>query len=102
MLDLCWLLPALPFAGFLVLATVGGRLPRRAVAWIGAGSVGLSFLVALLLFAGFSSSPGSYLQRLWTWVDAGSFRPQISLRLDPLSLVMVLIVTGVGFLIHVY
>jgi NADH-quinone oxidoreductase subunit L len=70
MLDLLWLIPALPFAGFLVLALAGTRLPRRAGAIIGAGSIGLSALVAILIAVNLSSVPppgDAYLQTLWTW-----------------------------------
>jgi len=103
MLELLWLVPALPFAGFLALALVGSRLPRAMVALIGAGSVGLSAVVAMgvgVAFAG-SSAP-AYTQTLWTWLDVAGFRPEMAFYLDALSLVMVLVVTGVGFLIHLY
>ncbi len=104
-MDLLWLIPALPFTGFLVLAVCGSRLSARAVAAIGAGSIGLSALVAVFTAVRFflSPPPGSvFVQTLWTWMNAGGFKPLISLYLDPLSLVMVLVVTVVGFLIHLY
>ena len=103
MRELVWLLPALPFAGFVVLLLAGARLPRRAVAAVGAGSVGAAALVALAILVEWIGSPpaGSRVtQVLWSWIDAGSFRPEIALTLDPLALVMVLVVTVVGFLIH--
>ena len=105
MLALTWLIPALPFAGFALLALAGGRLSRRAVALVGTGSVGLSALLAVLVGGSFLSSPppgAAYEQTLWTWVAAGDLAAAIGLRLDALSLVMVLVVTVVGFLIHVY
>jgi NADH-quinone oxidoreductase subunit L len=103
--SLLWLIPALPFASALVLMLVGSRLSRRAAAALGVGSIGVSALVAILVAVGFFSSPppgGSYTQVLWTWIWVGSFEPQIGLYLDALSLVMVLVVTFVGFLIHIY
>jgi len=105
MLALTWLIPALPFAGFAILALAGGRLSRRAVALVGAGSVGLAALLAIVVGGAFLASPppgDAYEQTLWTWVAAGDLAAAMGLRLDALSLVMVLVVTVVGFLIHVY
>ncbi|MGC2322201.1 MAG: NADH-quinone oxidoreductase subunit L, partial [Terriglobales bacterium] len=84
---------------------LGPRLSRRAAAVVGVGSIGLSALVTILVAASFLSAPpagNSYTQRLWTWISVAGFEPQIGLHLDALSLVMVLVVTFVGFLIHVY
>jgi NADH-quinone oxidoreductase subunit L len=100
-----WLIPALPFASALLLVLFGSRLSRKAVVAVGVGSIGLSALVTALVAASFFSSPppgNSYTQVLWTWMNVGSFQPQIGLYLDALSLVMVLVVTFVGFLIHIY
>ena len=105
MLDWLWLLPALPFAGFLVLALAGPRLPRGAVAAIGVGSVGLAAALAALVAASFLASPPpnyAFAQTLWTWLDVGGRTAGITLYLDALSLAFVLIVTFVGFLIHLY
>ena len=105
MLDLLWLVPVLPLAGFLVLGLIGRRLSDRAVAWIGTGSVGLSALLSLGIAARFLTSPPageSFVQTLWQWWSVGGLEPEIALHLDPLSLVMTLVVTGVGFLIHLY
>jgi NADH-quinone oxidoreductase subunit L len=105
MLSLLWLVPALPLAGFVLLALLGSHLNRRASAWLGVGSVVLSAIVTLLLAASFLTSPpaeGGYVQTLWTWIDAGGFSPQISFQLDALSLIMILVVTFVGALIHLY
>ena len=105
MLSLLWLIPALPFAGAALLMLFGASLPRRAVAALGAGSIGLSAVVTGLVAASFWSAPpagGAYTQVLWTWISVGGFQPQIGLYLDALSLLMALVVTFVGFLIHVY
>lgn len=105
MLGLLWLIPFLPFAGFLVLALVGPRLSRRGVAAVGVGSVGLSALLALLIAADFLNSPPpgyAFTQTLWTWMRVDNLTPEIALYLDALSLVFVLVVTFVGFLIHLY
>jgi NADH-quinone oxidoreductase subunit L len=105
MRELLWLVPALPFAGFLALVLFGSRLSKRVVAMVGAGSVAISAVVAILISISFMFSPPrghSYTQTLWTWMEVGGFTPSISFYLDPLSLVMVLVVTFVGFLIHLY
>ncbi len=105
MISLLWLIPALPFASALVLALFGSRLSRRGVATVGAGSIGLSAIITFLVAASYLSatpSGGSFTQPLWTWINVAGFRPQISLYLDSLSLLMVLVVTFVGFLIHLY
>ncbi len=105
MLEYLWLVPALPFAGFLVLAISGRFFSRGAVATVGVGSIGLSFIAALAAAAGFVGQAEAghfYVQRLWSWMSVGGFTPEISLYLDALSMVMVLVVTFVGFLIHLY
>ncbi len=100
-----FLIPALPFAGFIILALAGGRLSKAAVAVIGAGSVGLSAIFAVLTGLQFISAPPqghALTQTLWTWLEIDGYAPAISFVLDPLSLIMVLVVTVVGFLIHLY
>lgn len=102
-MDLLWLVPALPLMGFIVLALRGKHFSKRAVALTGAGSVGLSAIIAIAIGVRFiaSSSP-AFTRTLWTWMSVGGFAPRVSLYLDALSLVMVLVVTVVGFLIHLY
>ncbi len=105
MLELLWLVPAIPFGGALVLAVLGAQLSHKSVTTVGVGSVAASASISLLIAAAFlSSTPatGRYTQTLWTWIDVGSFRPQIAFYLDALSLVMMLVVTFVSFLIHLY
>jgi NADH-quinone oxidoreductase subunit L len=105
LLDWLWIAPALPLAGFVILALVGRRLPKWAVGTIGAGSVGLSAaFCAFVAWAFVTNLPpaGSFTLHLWTWIDLVGFTPQISLYLDRLSMVMMLVVTGVAFMIHLY
>jgi NADH-quinone oxidoreductase subunit L len=104
-IDLLWLIPALPFASALALMLFGPSFSRRVTASVGVGSIGLSATAAILAAVDFLSAPpagNAYTQVLWTWIDVAGFKPQIALYLDALSLVMVLVVTFVGFLIHVY
>src|SRR6185437_5064668 len=105
MLDLLWLVPAVPLIGFLVLALAGGWLSRGMIALVGVGSTGLSMGVAWLVGIAFIASAPSiqtYDQTLWTRLDVSGLAPTIGFYLDPLSLVMMLVITLVGFLIHLY
>jgi NADH-quinone oxidoreductase subunit L len=105
MLDLLWLIPVLPFAGFCILGLTGSRLSKRSASLIGSGSVGLAALLTFFIFISFIISPPPghvYSQTLWTWMDVAGLRSGITLFLDPLSLIMIFVITFVGFLIHVY
>ncbi|TDO06739.1 MULTISPECIES: NADH-quinone oxidoreductase subunit L [Halomonas] len=93
----------LPLAGTLILALSRGRLDARACTRVGVTSVGLAALVSLWVGWRFLAAGGQGLGiTLWTWVTVGDFRPTIGLALDGLSLTMVGIITGVGFLIHLF
>jgi NADH-quinone oxidoreductase subunit L len=97
-----WVIAALPLAGFLV-ATFGGR--ARRLVQVGAPLlVGASFAVAIAAVFSLARLPeGSRLvDHVYTWIAAGPFHADVTFRLDALSAVMTLVVTGVGFLIHVY
>jgi NADH-quinone oxidoreductase subunit L len=90
-----------PLAGFLINALVGRNLPRRIVGWIGAGSIGLAFIFALAILT--QVVGGHHLdQSYFTWWSSGQFFVPFNLYVDPLSTLMILVITGVGFLIHVY
>ncbi len=105
MLHLLWLVVAIPFASAALLALFGSSLSRRTVAVVGTGSIGLSAFLMLLISAAFLASPppdNAYVQHLWTWMSSGGFQPEIAFYLDPVSLLMLLVVTLVGFLIHLY
>ncbi len=106
MIDLLWLVPTIPVIGFLILTFSCGKLAEIPAGIVGAGSIGLSFLVAILAGLDFMSMSEagihSYSQTLWTWMAVGSFEAGFTLYLDGVSLVMMFIITGIGFLIHVY
>jgi hypothetical protein len=105
MLRLLWLIPALPFAGFVILALIGPRLSRRGASIVGVGSAGLSAAITLAIAGTFIASPPpgqAFTETLWVWINVADFTPTIGLRLDSLSLIMILVVTFVGFLIHLY
>src|SRR5262245_50791089 len=104
-MDLLWIPPFLPLASFLILALFGQRMAKGAAAAIGAGSIGIAALVSIFIATQFLTAPPpghEYTQMLWSWVQVEGFRPEFALRLDPLSLVMLLVVTVVGFFIHLY
>ncbi|NIQ11934.1 MAG: NADH-quinone oxidoreductase subunit L [candidate division Zixibacteria bacterium] len=105
MLNLLWLVPAIPYFSFTILAVFGKRMPRSVSGLLGVGSVGISAVISVLIGIQFMSSPpaeGFFLQKLWTWIGVGNFQPEIAFHLDALSLLMMLVVTIVGFLIHLY
>lgn len=79
-----------------------GRLPKQLVAIMGAGSVGLAALIVASVFISFAQNPEPYSVHLWTWMAVGNFAPGFSFYVDQLTLVMMSVITGVGFLIHVY
>ena len=92
-----------PLIGFVLLAAGRNKLPESVAAIIGVGSVGLSALFALIAGMQFiNSGQQAEVHHLWTWFNVGGFAPGISLHLDGLSLLMLGMVTGVGFLIHIF
>jgi NADH-quinone oxidoreductase subunit L len=102
---LLWPIIALPLAAVAINLGVGDRLGRRGIGWLSCGAVGLAFLAALravLALAALPAASRAISETLWTWMRVGDFHVDVGLLLDPLSAVMVLVVTGVGFLIHVY
>ena len=102
MIDYIWLIPALPLASAILLMTTAGEMPRRLVTLSGVGSVGLSALCVLLTALAWQAEPVSRVVSLWTWMQVGDFSAQVSFHLDGLTLVMMSVITGVGFLIHLY
>jgi len=105
MFQLLWLVVAIPFVSAVLLALFGSRLPRRMVAISGAGSIGFTAALTLLIGAEFITSPpagNAYVQHLWIWMNSGGLQPEIALYLDSVALLMLLVVTFVGFLIHLY
>jgi NADH-quinone oxidoreductase subunit L len=102
---LLWIIPALPLAAVALNLLVGDRLGKRAAAWLGCGSVALAFLAAVravLRLAALPPDARHIVETAYTWMRVGDFSANVSFLLDPLSAVMILVVTGVGFLIHVY
>src|SRR3954452_6352356 len=100
-----WLIPLLPLAGAAINGFLGRGFSRRAVAVIGVGFPAAAFAWALVVASRFVSLPHEripYNEYILPWIVAGSFQANIAFYLNQLSLVMLLVVTGVGLLIHIY
>ncbi|MFT7525370.1 MAG: NADH-quinone oxidoreductase subunit L [Arenicella sp.] len=102
MLDKIWLIPLLPFISSVLLILTAGKLPRKIIAIMGAGSVGLSALVVFGVAWQFMQGQLNFQLSLWTWMQVGDFAPGFAFYIDQLTVVMMCIITGVGFLIHLY
>lgn len=91
-----------PLAGTLILAFSAGRLGARASSVIGVGSIGLAALATASLVMIHPGGESVTSVTLWNWISVGDFQPTIGLALDGLTLVMMSVITGVGFLIHLF
>ena len=97
-----WLIPILPLAGAAINGVFGKKSSRQTVSVVGLFFSGAAFAWALWVAARFSSVSLPYQEYLAHWIRSGSFAVDFAFYLDQLSLVMLLVVTGVGFLIHIY
>jgi NADH-quinone oxidoreductase subunit L len=99
------LIPAIPLTGFLIITFFGSVLKSKGISRVAVGSVFLSALITLITSIDFLNSEGSskvITTQAYTWINAGSFRADIALRMDSLSLIFCFVITFVGFLIHLY
>ena len=102
-MSLLYLTIVFPLIGFILLAGLRDQISEKMAAIIGVGSMGLSALTAAYVAIDFLSYTNGYFhQILWTWLSIGDFAPNFGLQLDGLSLIMLGMVTGVGFLIHLF
>jgi len=104
-LDLVWLIPALPLAGFLILVAFGRRLGEPRAGWLATAMCGGSFVATLIVYAGLLGEEGEqrqFVQTLFSWIPVGALQVDIGFLADPLSITMALFVTGVSTLIHLY
>ena len=101
-----WLILLFPLLGFIGLSWYGNRISRNLVGLVGCGTIGASFFMTLVTLSNLLFLPPEervgHVQTLYQWVSAGSFKLDVAILVDPLSVFMFLIVTGVGFVIHVY
>ncbi|MFQ5665301.1 MAG: NADH-quinone oxidoreductase subunit L [Candidatus Binatia bacterium] len=99
-----WLIPALPALGVLFNAFVGARAGRRVVGMVAPAVVGGAFVVSSYAFVRLLGLPAgdALTEQLYPWITAGTLHVDIAFRIDALSAVMALVVSGVAFWIHVY
>ena len=105
MIDFVYLVPLLPLLGFTTLVLFGRRLGEPAAGWLATAAIGGSFLSAVLTFFGLRSLEGEervVTKTLFEWVPVGDFSVDVAFLVDPLSVAMILFVTGIGTLIHLY
>ena len=105
MLAAVWLIPALPLLGFALIVLGNRRLGEPWAGWLATALIGGSFVAGVVTFAGLLERPEEQRQhvyRVFTWLQAGGLDVDLGFLIDPLSMTMVLFVTGVGTLIHLY
>jgi NADH-quinone oxidoreductase subunit L len=99
------LIPLLPFIGFLLNASVGKRVSKAVSGAVACGAIAGSFFVSLVAvwqLVGLPHDSRAIANRVFTWISSGDFTAAFTLRLDPLASVMILVITGIGSLIHLY
>jgi NADH-quinone oxidoreductase subunit L len=103
MINLVWLVPVFPLIGFLINGLGRNFWSKTLVSWIGSVAILASFALSLGIFLELNASDvKSFTVPLFDWIQVGALRIPFSFLVDPLSSIMLLIVTGIGFLIHLY
>ena len=105
MLDLVWLIPALPLVGGLLLVIFGAKLGEPRAGWLATLATAASFAVTVAVYfdmLGRSAEERSHVVTLFQWIPVGSLQIDLAFLADPLSVTMALFVTGIGSLIHLY
>src|SRR3981189_481665 len=97
-----WIIPALPLAGFLLNGLFGSRLPKAIVNMIAIASVLFSYAWVLKVFYTAGTLDTPVTERYFTWIRSGEFSVGWDLTVDRLTAIMLLVVTGIGSLIHIY
>ncbi len=104
-LDLAWLVPLLPLTGAVVLLFAGKRIGEPKAGWLATAMMGLAFVWSVVMFIALLSLPGeerTHVSNVFTWLSAGNLKVHLGFLADPLSVTWILLVTGVGSLIHLY
>ncbi|MBE0460066.1 MAG: NADH-quinone oxidoreductase subunit L [Candidatus Aminicenantes bacterium] len=105
MTEIFWMIPFFPALGSLVLVLLGHKLSKKHVSFIACSTIFISLCISVISFAGLlkiGAENYPLVKKLFTWIPTHGFKADFSLQFDPLSAIMVLIVTVVGFLIHIY
>ncbi|MDH4120458.1 MAG: NADH-quinone oxidoreductase subunit L [Deltaproteobacteria bacterium] len=101
--DSLWIIPALPLAGFLLNGLLGRKLGPVFVSLLGPGVVGAAFVLSIMAFNRMLQAPGLTIsQTLFTWIQSGNLNVPVTLLVDRLSGLYLLIITGIGFVIHLF
>ncbi|MGZ6965214.1 MAG: proton-conducting transporter transmembrane domain-containing protein, partial [Acidimicrobiia bacterium] len=105
LLDTVWIVPALPLLGAVILLVLGKRIGEPKAGWIATGLLALAFVWSVVMLGAMLDLPDNARTNtvnLFTWFPAGALRVNIGFLTDPLSVTWILLVTGVGSLIHLY
>ncbi|MFT3851551.1 MAG: NADH-quinone oxidoreductase subunit L [Ilumatobacteraceae bacterium] len=105
MIDVAWLIPALPLAGFFLILVAGRKLGEPKAGYLATTMIGAAFLVTVGVFVDLlsrSAEERAHVVKVFTWLPVGSLHVDLAFLVDPLSITMCLFVTGVGTLIHLY
>src|SRR6204780_4303862 len=97
-----WLIPIFPLLGFLVNGLFGRRIPKAAINLIAIGSGALLFARGLKTLVGAGPIETKYIEHYYTWIQSGTLNIGVDFAVDRLTAIMLLVVTGVGLLIHIY
>src|SRR5579871_1999446 len=97
-----WLIPIFPFIGFLINGLFGRRASKSVVSAVAVGSVTLSFLWVVKTLLGLGDLETKYIEHYFTWIQSGTLSIGVDFAVDRLTAVMLMVVTGVGTLIHIY
>ena len=105
MIEYLWIIPLLPLAGSAINGLLGKRLPKTVISIIACGTAGSAFLIAIgavMDLIRLAPDERHIVKSFFTWIASGEFVAKAEFLLDPLSAVMLLVVTGIGFIIHIY
>jgi NADH-quinone oxidoreductase subunit L len=97
-----WLIPIFPLLGFLLNGLLGRRLPKAMINLIALGSVALSFAWVVKTLVGLGPIETKYIEHYCTWIQSGTLNISVDFAVDRLTAIMLMVVTGVGLLIHIY
>jgi NADH-quinone oxidoreductase subunit L len=99
---LLWLIPIFPLLGFLINGLFGRRMPKAMINAIAVGSVALSFAWVVKTLLGLGEMETKYIEHYFTWIQSGTVNIGVDFAVDRLTAIMLMVVTGVGTLIHIY
>jgi NADH-quinone oxidoreductase subunit L len=102
MLSLAWLIPVLPLVGFLLNGLLRNKLPKSIISIIGCGTILAAFIISVTIFFQVKDNNTTHIISLFPFIETASFSIPFSFQIDALTCLFLLIITGVGFLIHVY